>query len=441
MRAVATAFFLSAFALVGVAGSLAASQAKPPTPIAPFGGAACNTTDIVTMLGKNGVLHNDQHKAMLLIQARVAACKSAINQYIAGLPPSPIIAKNPPGLPPLPTPSPAVTLPPGCSVSKPGTTTPSWDPIQLYSALTYCVSWIASNVPSPAPGTPTPQPIGFHTPTPKSADPWSKAVYVLALASDPLVSAQVALQLANDLREPKMHPDLRVGENPTPVPDIFSNRLVSYHVIAEPTWTLAQYQQQCFNDPSTAGAVVALQPGTVSSLFSLLINISQTNVNMQLIVLDCEPTNTSYVNNAAYITYVSHVRTRPGVRVSASLAQLLGGFALYFAFKPSTTITYKTKPETPIPPGTTYQSQKQVANNLSNVGVAAVGVAGVSSFGAMGEQPSADAQSAGAISALLPELIKDLMWPCTQLRPGDSSFAQPQCDWFSARPPGSPRPP
>jgi hypothetical protein len=438
MRTTTILLFLFAFVPAGVAGSPASPARTAPAGIAPFAPSICNTSDLVTLLGKNGALQSNSQKAVLLIQARIAACKRAINQYIDGLSQSPIIARNPPGLPPLPTPSPVTTPPRDC---KAGSDTSGADPIQLYSALTSCVSWIANNVPSPAASTPTPQPIGFHTPTPGSTDTWSKAVYVLALASDQLVSAQVALQLANYIRAPGINPNIHVGENPLPVPDIYSDRLVRYHVIAEPGWTLERYQQQCFMDPSTAGAIVALQPGAVDKVFSLLVNVSQTNVNMQLMVLDCEPTNTAYVNNAAYIMYVSHVRNTQAIRRSVSLATLLGALAIYFGFTPSTTSTYAIRPLEPVPRGTPHKTGYQVTTN-ANVGPAVVGAAGLTSFNALGEQPSSAAQTATAISRLLPDLIDDLMWQCSnQIRPGDSSFRQPQCDWFTYRTPVGPRKP
>jgi hypothetical protein len=88
--------------------------------------------------------------------------------------------------------------------------------MQLYSALGYCIGWIANNVPSPSASTPTPQPVGFHTPFPGTNDTWTKVVYAMALASDSNVAAQISLQLANNLRAPSMHPDVLRGETPPP---------------------------------------------------------------------------------------------------------------------------------------------------------------------------------------------------------------------------------
>lgn len=440
MRTAGALLFLLALAIVSITGSLpsvarTASKAKP-TAVTP---GICSVADMVGMLGKNGALQNNKHEAIQFIQARIAECKSMINQYIAGLSPVPVIARNPPGLPPLSTPSPVTTAPAGCRESvQPRTNKLISEPVLLYSALTFCVNWVNKNISSPTTGTPTPQPIAFHTPAPGSKDTWDKAIYVLALASDPLLSAQIANQLADKLRSDYMlRPAIRRGETPPPIPDIYSGRVVRYNVVAAPGWTLERYQQQCFNDPSTAGAIVALQPGIASQIFSLIVNFSQTFVNMQLMVIDCEPTNTAYVNNAAYITYLSHVRTQHTHRLSGNLSTILGGVALALAFSPTTTTAYTITPKKPVPKDTPLESGYMVATNVSNAGVATTGIAALGSYSALGEQPSGEQQTQTSITNLLPDLIGDLLWPCTQLRPNESSFAQPQCDWFPYRRPAA----
>lgn len=436
MRTAGTVLFLFALVLVIITRSVPfVAEAAPKASQTPAPPAICSTADVVAMLGKNGALQNDRYAAIQFIQARIAACKSAINEYVAGLSPEPVIARNPPGLPPLPAPAPMTTPPPGCRVSVPDTKEPSAHLILLYSALTYCVNWVAKNVSSPS-TTPTPQPIAFHTPAAGSKDTWDKAIYVLALASDPLLSAQITNQLADKLRSDYMlRPAIQYGQTPPPIPDIYSDRLVRYNVVAAPGWTLERYQQQCFNDPSTAGAIVALQPGIASQLFSLIVNFSQTFVNMQLMVIDCEPTNTAYVKNAAYITYLSHVRTQHTHRLSGNLSTILGGVALALAFSPTTTTTYTITPKKPIPKNTPLESGYTVATNFSNAGVAGATIAGLTPYSALGEQPSGEQQTQTSITKLLPDLIGDLLWPCTQLRPNESSFAQPQCDWFPYRRP------
>jgi hypothetical protein len=107
-----------------------------------------------------------------------------------------------------------------------------------------------------------------------------------------------------------------MNPHPTAAPrlqrDIYSDQIVKYVVIAAPGWTLTQYQQQCFNDPSTGGALVAVQPSAENRTLNLFYSASTTVLNMQLMAIDCEPTNTSYLNNAAYITWLSHVRAGKG---------------------------------------------------------------------------------------------------------------------------------
>jgi hypothetical protein len=450
----AAILFLCAIVL-GVAHGSAAAAApakggqqadSAPNPYAP-----CSTTDLMAMLGKGGPLQlaglsgiplqKARLEAAKLIQARIAACKTVISQYIGGQSSAPIIARNPPGLPPLPTPAAMTTPPPGCIVNEPGTKKTSYDPMRLYSALSYCVNWIGSNVASPAASTPTPQPIGFHTPFSGSAQPWTKVIYVLALASDPGVAAQMSLQLANNLRAPGMHPELPQGAAPTPQPDIYSDRLVRYTVVAAPAWKLSDYQQQCFNDPSTAGAVVAVQPGAQSNAINAVIfSESYTNLNLQLMLLDCEPTNTAYVNNASYVMWLSHVRAGFGPRKYVNLSALLGALAIYFAFQSTTEKTFMYPPPSHIAPGKPYETMYTLTSPGSTEATTALGVASAFSSVNIGQSPSPDGQTASAIEAALPQLVDDLMWTCNTVRPGYSEFPEPQCAWFSYRPKNPPTP-
>lgn len=463
-NAAALILFLAAF-LAGTLEGTGAAPARPtggapkaprsstptPTPTPPpadYGWAVCSTADVLSIVGKTGPLYNQTDGAVSMIQARIAACKRTINQYIAGLTPAgPPIAQNPPGLPPLPAPTPQTTTPPQCSTSVPGTKTPTKEPMVLYSALTFCTAWIAKNIPTPAGGTPTPQPIGFHTPFAGSLDPWNKAVYVMALASDPLLSAQIAMQLANNLRDPKMNPRAFASPgSPGAIytrlkRDIYSNQIVKYVVVPAPAWGLDKYQQQCFNDPSTAGAIVAVQPSVENRTYNLFASASTTIVNMQLMVIDCEPTNTSYTNNAAYITWLSHVRSGGGTRVSINLATLLAAGAIYYGFQSQKTTTYTLGAPSPIPLGSTYQTAYTVTSRSANETSTAVGAASaLGTSAAFGEVPSGDAQTAAAVKSLLPQLVDDLMYPCNMNFPEQTSLPQPQCFWFTYRPTATPKP-
>lgn len=430
-----------AVAAVGLNGRSATPTTRIKQPAAQIYAGACDATDVLQVLGKGGLAQKPSppHADVLFVWGRIATCKSIIYRYIATQAPAGrIIAHSAPGLPPLPPPQPSTTPPPGCSVSEPGTKKPSYDLLGLYSALTFCNKWIAANIPS---ASPTPQPVGFHSPYPGSLDPWTKPIYVLALASDAPTSAQLSLQLANDLRSPKMHPEVEVGYTPSPSPDIYSDRADRFVVIAAPTWTLSQYQQQCFNDPSTAGAVVAVQPGTQSSSWNFALQASWTALSVQLMVLDCEPTNSAYVNNAAYITYVSHVRTRTGRRYSFNLSTALGLLGGYLALQSNTTKTF-TAATPPAPPYNKFAESQYTISNIQGTGAgAAVAVAGLSPLSAIGQgNNNIDAQTAGAIAPVLLVLIDDLMWTCTKPLPGGTSFPEPQCRWFSYRPPAPPQP-
>lgn len=419
---------------LSVAGAPSNSQSSGSYP------AICDTADIQTITGKGGLLRPSSHGVTTLIQQRIGACKSAIERFIASLPKPPLaIAQNPPGLPKLPSPDPNPTPPSDCLAGSPGDT----DVLRLYSTLTYCMKWINGKITPAQSSTPSPRPIAFHTPFPKSPDPWIKPVYVLALASDAPTSAQISLQLANNLRAPQMHPDVPLGQLAQPSKDIYSDRPVRYVVLAAPNWTLAQYQQQCFNDPSTSGAIVAVQPGTQSNAFNLIFSTSWTNTNLQLMVLNCEPTNTAYVNNAAYITWLSHVRNGRGAKSSISLAALLGVLSAILILHPSQSDTFTiAPPKKPIPPSTTYESQYTTTTNQGLGTAAAAGVAALTPLGSsnLGETPSIDSQTAGAVANVLPQLIDDLMWTCTRSKPGYTSFPQPQCEWFTYRPSEPPKP-
>jgi hypothetical protein len=421
-------------------GGRAASSSKPAkaAPLEPpyYASATCDTAEVLSLIGKDGLLQKAPRHAAILLQRRIMACQDVIGKYIAALTPAPPsgVAINPSPLPALPPPAPQISTPPGCTALIPGTSSLSYDPLRLYSALTYCTNWIARNIPSPAPSTPTPRPIAFHTPYPGSTDPWVKVVYVLAQAADAPTSAQLALQLANNLRSPAMHVS---GLSK----DIYSNRPVKYIVVAAPGWTLAQYQQQCFNDPSTSGAIVAVQPGTQSSSFNLLFQVSWTALNVQLMVLDCEPTNTAYMNNAAYITWLSHVRTGTGRRYSFNLATALGLLGGYLALQSAETTTYTVRKPHPTPsPGATYESEYTVGSNQGVGANGVVAVAGLTPLSALGQGSNVDAQTAGAMASVLQKLIDDLLWTCEKDKPGYTSFPEPQCQWFTYRPLASPAP-
>jgi hypothetical protein len=172
-----------------------------------------------------------------------------------------------------------------------------------------------------------------------------------------------------------------------------------------------------------------------------LFSASWTALTLQAIVVDCEPTNTAYVNNSAFITWMTHVRTGTGRRYSVSLSTMLGILAGVLAVHPTRSTTYTVAPPSPLPPGTTYQSGYTTGTNQGVGVVAAAGVAGLTPLAStnVGQGPGPDAQTAGAMARVLPELLRDILKPCgkeglrdpaalpfTPLEP----FAT-QCRWFA----------
>lgn len=405
----------------------------------------CDPSDIKDLLA--GPLKGAPTHGAFMIAWRVHACQTLIAAYTGALPPlPPSIVKYPATLPTLtPQPSPPRLCQPIASV----------DTARQYALLDYCYSWIARNIPSPAPApSPTLPAIVFHTPGPIEANTaprasnvpeWTKAIYVLALATDAATSAQISLQLADDLRDCKFSITKRDCPHDTPRPyptDLYAQRTVRYQVIAEPTWTLNQYQQQCFADPATEGAIVVLPPGIQNGSFNFLVSASWSAMTLQAIVLDCEPTNRSYTNNAAYITYITHVRTATGRRYSVSFSTLLAALSGYLAVHPAKEATYAISSPTP-PPGKFYESG--YTTNVNSAAAAAVGAAALtqlstSNIGQGGGPPGdVSAQVAVAMVQLLPNLLNDLMAPCPQhgiKSPYELAWDPklpyaPQCRWFS----------
>jgi hypothetical protein len=402
--------------------SATVGQAYPPGP--------CDASDVLALIGKDGALQKRKHAAAV-IQMRVAECKEIITKYLASLPaprpPAPPFVTAVPGLPSPPTPAPVPTIPAACEALS------TDDVVRAYSVLNFCSKWIAKNVAPPAPGpasSATPPPLMFHGPVAGSSAPWNKIVYVFALASDAPTSAQIALQLASELKSRQLERG--------PVPDLYApNVAVKYKIVAQPAWTLALYQQQCFMDPSTAGAIVALQPSVQSASYNALFSASWTKVGLEAIVINCEPTNTAYVNNAAFITWVSDVHTQTGRRYSFALSSALAVLSAIVTLHPPRTTNYTTVPPSPLPaPGTSYQTGYSTGLNQGAGLTAAAGVAALTPLAStnIGQGPGPDAQTAAAITKDVKVLIPDLLSPCT-----DRSSAQPsnlsatQCQWFDPK--------
>lgn len=392
-------------------------QAYPPGP--------CDASDVLAMIGKDGPL-NGRKYAAAVIQSRLGECQEIIKKYIDSLPtPAPSSTPFVTAVPGLPSPTPVPTRPPGC---EPHSTD---DVVRAYAALTFCSKWIARNVPSPAPASsPTPPPLTFKGPGADSSAPWSKFVYVFALASDAPTSAQISLLLAGELKSRQLERG--------PVPDLYApSKMVKYKIVAQPAWSLAQYQQQCFIDPSTAGAIVVLQPSTQSASYNALFSASWTKVGLEAIVLNCEPTNTAYTNNAAYITWISDVHTQTGRRYSFSLSSALAVLSAIVALHPARTTNYTTVAPSPLPsPGSSYQTGYSSGTNQGVGLTAAAGVAALTPLAStnIGQGPGPDAQTAAAIFKDVRVLIPDLLSPCyDQGSSRTSNLPATQCQWFTAK--------
>lgn len=420
--------------------------ASSPVEIPTYPQGPCDPSDVLGLIGKDGQLHSAPKHATLMINARIDECTVIIEKYIAALPTMapnsvPIITqKFYPSLPALTTPTPRPTSPPEC---KPFDRKQLPTLVQAYAVLDYCYGWISRYVSSPAPApSPTPQPIVFHTPPAGATSVWRKNIYILALASDAPTSAQLSLQLTNELRtrySSAAARDLYIAE-----------RSVEYGVIAEPTWTLSQFQQQCFSDSSTAGAIVATQPGSKSASWNALLGASWTAVGFQTLVLDCEPTNTSYVNNAAYITWVSQVNTATARRYSFSLASALAILESFLVFHPTHSDTYAVATPNPLPsPPASYKTGYTTSSNQQGSGViAAAGVAALTPLSqtSIGQGLSLDAQMAKAIQRdiithVLPDMFDHCKWDAQSSHPTTTMTSIPtlpsadQCKWFSKKRP------
>lgn len=399
----------TALLMVSASSLIAASPAhdhsntalKPKTSIVEaYQRGPCDTADVLNMIPAQ-FAHAPEH-AMELMKARIQSCQDIITAYQKSVPTPATVITNANGLLP---PSPLPTPNPACS---PLTTNVL---LKEYAMLGYCVGWIAHNVPSASlPPTASPAPVIFHTPQPAAKGQtettrWQRAVYVMALAADAPTSAQISYEMVAELA---------IHVNPSPSPDPYTGWPVQYTLVPAPTWTISQYQQQCFSDPSTAGAIVAMQPSVDSAAWNYVLTGSWTEIGWQTMVLDCEPTNTAYVNNSSFITWVES--TRPisrGTRYSFSLSAALGIVSGFLAFHPARTLSYTTVAPAATPPGSTYQSGYSVTNNQYALAAAGAAFLSPQSSTNIGDVGGVDAQTAKAIKQVMPVVISDILMPCT----------------------------
>jgi hypothetical protein len=424
MRSLFFAVFAALCALAVTSAGLAGTAPKPhakdtPPPANFYEAGGCDTSDLLTSLiggvDKTKVFYQAPAHAARLIEARISTCHEIILNWrnSVGPAPPPVVIVNPSSLPAL------LSLPK--DHCRPVTTN---DPMRAYAMLEYCVTWVNRYVPATL-GTPTPAPIVAPTP-PDRVTTWNKYIYVLALATDAPTSAQMAYRLRDAL-----------AVRPDPPSDAYTERPVQLALVAEPTWTLAMYQQQCFADSSTAGAIVALPPGSQGNTWNAIIQATWTTVAWQTLVLDCEPTNTSYVNNAAFIRWASGVASGKTTAYSVPLASALGVLAGVLALTPARNVTYAVASPMPSPqPGHAYQTGYTTSSNSSLAGTAAaVGLAALNPLStvSLGQGAEADGQVAAAIAKTVPGVARELTAPCATTAPATPPPVQ--CGWLKTPPP------
>jgi hypothetical protein len=396
--------------------------------------APCDTAEVLSLIGDKGLMQRAPQHAVALISGRILTCRQLIAAYENGFPPPPpdIVKLVPPT--PYPALAPKYAQPPAdCA---PRAVTTSTDPMKLYAILGQCAAYVKA-IPTPG-ASPTPPPIGYKMSPPVLGVPTTKVIYALALATDAPTSAQLSLRLANEL---KAH----VLADGTAI-DPFTTAFVTYKVVAQPTWTLTQYAQQCFNDPSTAGAIVVLPPGTQSAVANaLLLSWSWTTLDLQALVVNCEPTNLTFTNNAAFVTAVTNVRSRKGTRYGVPIASLLAVVSGITALRPvhqtGTTTTYAVAPPSASPaPGVETKTGETKAdstttNQNGNALIVASSALGQVASTVVGQVGATDAQTAAAAKSAIPEIVAELIDPCPKkkLNVSDYFTVAAQCFWLVPR--------
>jgi|HubBroStandDraft_4_1064222.scaffolds.fasta_scaffold00011_97 hypothetical protein len=404
--------------------STSAPKSAPAAPSVGYAKGPCDASDVVGMIGKDGILHSNPREAARLIAARVIGCQFVIAKYLTSLPaPLPNISfRSTDGLA-TPAPRPNANC---LSIN-------SNDPVKQFTVLDYCAAWIARYVPAGglfAAPSPTPAPISNHvdkTTTSNGKIRKSRLVYVFSLATDAPTSAQMSLQMAENLQ-----PHLRQGGQADP---FVANWEDTYSVLAAPGWTLAQYQQQCAGDVNTAGAVVVMPPGTASASWNFLLTGNWTFTTVQAMVLDCEPATTTYQNSLAYITDITQVENGKATRVSFSLSTALALASGIFAFHPAKTETFAFTSPSPLPPpGSSYETGYSTGANSNGLGAAAaVGVAALTPLSQtnIGLLAGPDAQLRESLQKSLPKLVIDLTKDCSQGPKLDKDEPDlSQCQWL-----------
>jgi hypothetical protein len=401
----------------------------------------CDASDIPAMLAKGGLFNQptpDPEDALRLINDRIRVCRAKIDAFNSPAPtptPPPVISTY--DLPDLPSPSKRAPIPLCAAIYKPQNGDDKMKEVRAaYVTLLSCAQWVARYVPSPAPDpTYSPTPPGTHLAKPRAGNR-EKVIYVLALASDAPTSAQLSIQLANALSQ---RPLSRLS---------YDQGTYTYIPVAEPTWTVAQYQQQCNADSSTGGAIVMMQTSSASGSWNGIVVAGQyTRIGLQAMTLDCEPTNRSYVNNTAFITWFSRQdegtfsqKDTLGI-FGVPLASALATTAAVVALSPNRTVTYSYATPPPAPGGSVaYTSSYTESENAPAALAASAAITGLAPLSSttIGWSPGADAMTRHTILNVVGKgLIPDMRSSCSPAPPPtptpDVHTKVPpmtQCDWF-----------
>ncbi len=425
--------------LLTVLGLVIGSPSNSPSWAASPGSTAgpCDNSDLPTLLGAaHGILDAGSPALHEILLGRLDTCRSAVDTYVGHLPPLPSPTSE--FLKWLPTPTPLTTPPPNCTSS-------AADPLpgknaQIYEVLARCIAFVkaVNSAPTPSPA-PSIIPARIAGTDPKAV----RVIYTLALASDAPTSARISFDLAAQL--------LTIGSLKNKDP--FTEGPVTFVVQPEPGWTLAQFQTQCAADGTTAGAIVALPPATNSSSDNwVFFSRSWTNVQSQVIVVDCEPSDFYQQNRSSYVTWSNNTELdRTGSRWSISIGSIVGLASAAQIFKPSSTTstanTYTIASPAPgASPLSSYTQTNSTTTASSGNTSAAATVALLNPFSSTsgGLASAVDAQTKDASSRLARAMASELLEPCSHLTapptPAPTQKQLPlavwqptQCFWFQSK--------
>ncbi len=436
IRRVSILLFFSTLSLALAPQGISAAKSSDKGTMAPpraYTSGICDASDVMSGLigGKTSLFYGASRHAVAFLKARIYVCAAIIKAWQLAVPPPKVIITK-------------MTLPDApaapASPCKPSSVE---EPNYEYAVLQSCVAYIKNYVSTSA--TATPAPISGELVPPSNHEDakqnhWYKNIYVMALASDAPTSAQISYRLKSALLDKA---SLKADEE-----DPYLDVKDDFKLVAAPAWTLVNLQNQCFSDPATAGAIVALQPSQQGNTFNFVLMNTWTVLAWQTVVISCEPTNNAYIDNAAYIRWVTRIESGRANSFSMSLTWALGAMAGVQAFNPTRTTSYVfTSPQPSLPPGQSYPTGYSIGVPSNETGaLAAAGLAALTQVNGSNapnlfQGNEADGQVASAIAAAVPKVAIDILAPCgliDQGKPHDDivygAGSKPQCEWFQRLP-------